>query len=309
MKNTVLVLGGSGMLGAMVVDYLAPQADLSVAATVRTIQEQEQKRALYPDVEWRLLDAAQISSGSAAVLTGYRWIINAIGITKPLIRDDNPVEIEQAIRVNSLFPQWLAGAAEKNGQGVLQIATDCVYSGAKGGYAEADSHDPLDVYGKTKSLGEAYHASVHHLRCSIIGPEPKDHKFLVDWILKQAPAAKLSGFRNHVWNGVTTLQFARLCHGVIRNNISLGHLQHVVPTHEVTKCRLLELIAGEFGRRDLVIQPTDAKTVVLRTLRTTDTAKNLELWSAAGYASPPTVDQMVTEMARWTPRFSCRQAA
>ena len=35
----------------------------------------------------------------------------------------------------------------------------------------------LDVYGKTKSLGEAYDLNVHHLRCSIIGPEPKEYKF------------------------------------------------------------------------------------------------------------------------------------
>lgn len=37
---------------------------------------------------------------------------------------------------------------------LIQIATDCVYSGKKGDYLESDLHDPTDVYGKTKSLGE-----------------------------------------------------------------------------------------------------------------------------------------------------------
>ena len=43
---------------------------------------------------------------------------------------------------------------EQSNGPILQIATDCVYSGATGGYTESSSHDALDVYGKTKSLGE-----------------------------------------------------------------------------------------------------------------------------------------------------------
>ena len=66
------------------------------------------------------------------------------------------------------------------GARVLQIATDCVYSGAQGAYVETDLHDALDVYGKTKSLGECQEPNVYHLRCSIIGPEPKDFKFLIE---------------------------------------------------------------------------------------------------------------------------------
>ena len=49
-----------------------------------------------------------------------------------------------------------------------------------GVYVETDLHDALDVYGKTKSLGECQEPNVYHLRCSIIGPEPKDFKFLIE---------------------------------------------------------------------------------------------------------------------------------
>ena len=37
---------------------------------------------------------------------------------------------------------------------VIQIATDCVFDGLKGNYTEDDKHNAIDVYGKTKSLGE-----------------------------------------------------------------------------------------------------------------------------------------------------------
>ena len=93
-----------------------------------------------------------------------------------------------------MLPHQLARKAESSGAKVIQIATDCVYSGKKGEYVESDEFDPLDVYGKTKSLGEVTSPGVYHLRCSIIGPEPKEHKFLLDWFLGQPKNARVNGY-------------------------------------------------------------------------------------------------------------------
>ena len=82
----------------------------------------------------------------------------------------------------------------------MQIATDCVYSGKKGSYNEDDLHDALDVYGKTKSLGEAQSPNLLNIRCSIIGPEQGKHVSLLEWFLTQEPGAKLQGFAHHHWN-------------------------------------------------------------------------------------------------------------
>ena len=155
------------MLGSMVVDYLSRSSAFSLTATVRNADLLHRLQAAYPNVRWQLSDFSGQSTG--ATLSGHDWIINAIGITKPLIRDDNPTEILRAIDINSRFPHAIACAAQEGR--ILQIATDCVYSGAKGRYLETDVHDALDVYGKTKSLGECYFPNSHHLRCSIIGPE------------------------------------------------------------------------------------------------------------------------------------------
>ena len=210
--TNVLVLGGSGILGSMVVDVLARAPELTVAATVRNTALADRFRTLYPNVRWALFDGRNLDR-DRAVFDRQAWIVNAMGITKPLIHDDHPAEIETAIAINSILPHRVGQCAADRGATVLQIATDCVYSGTKGGYMETDAHDALDAYGKTKSLGETYIPSVHHLRCSIIGPEPKDFKFLVEWFLRQPRGARVSGFVNHRWNGVTTLQFARLCLG------------------------------------------------------------------------------------------------
>jgi dTDP-4-dehydrorhamnose reductase len=186
----------------------------------------------------------------------------------------------------------------------LQIATDCVYSGNRGHYTEKDSHDPLDVYGKTKSLGEVYAAHMYHIRCSIIGPEPKGHVSLLDWFLRQPRSSSINGYTNHQWNGITTLHFARICQGIIKQDIKLPHVQHLIPADAISKAALLQSFAHEYHCEDVKITPTKATTVIDRTLSTINDSLNKKLWEAAGYNKPPSVPQMVKEIAEFNYRFS-----
>jgi dTDP-4-dehydrorhamnose reductase len=294
----VLVLGASGMLGSMVADYLSRDAGLEITATVRSPEYLERGRRLLPDVRWLDLDAGDPDAPGLPVLfDGQAWVVNAIGVIKPLIREDDPVEVERAIRVNSLWPHEMAKIAACSGARVIQIATDCVYSGVRGRYAEKDAHDPTDVYGKTKSLGEVRAPGFLHLRCSIIGPEPRAHRSLLGWFLSQKPGATVPGYVNHRWNGLTTLHFAKLCGGIIREDLPLAGLRHVIPADDITKRDLLGLFAAHFRRPDIVIDPREAAVIVDRTLVTEDAGANAALWRAAGYASPPAVADMVAELA------------
>jgi dTDP-4-dehydrorhamnose reductase len=291
----VLVLGASGMLGSLVTTALASSGEVDLSATVRSEELAAPGRNRLPDVDWRLFDAS--APDGFAALSGAKWIVNCIGIIKPLIHDDNAFEVERAVRINSLLPHELARCAEVYGARVLQIATDCVYSGAEGRYVETDLHDALDVYGKTKSLGEVWSPNVFHLRCSIVGPEFGPRKSLLEWFRAQPRAGSVSGYTNHDWNGVTTFHYGKLCAGVILGGIELPHLQHVVPAGSVTKYELLESFAATFDRGDITIEPAEAPTAVDRRLATLDEALNLRLWQAAGYETPPTVPEMVSELA------------
>jgi dTDP-4-dehydrorhamnose reductase len=296
--TNVLIVGASGMLGSMVVDVLSRDRHLNVTATARDRRLIDHFQKLYPAVAWAQFRFDQ-GPPPAGLFDGQNWIVNAIGITKPLIRDDDAAQIETAISVNSLLPHEIGRQALRVGARVLQIATDCVYSGAKGSYVENDLHDALDVYGKTKSLGETYQPAVHHLRCSIIGPEPKDFKFLIEWFRRQPQGAQLNGFTNHNWNGVTTLHLARLFRGLIRNGMQLPHLQHVVPAGALTKAEMLHEFAEAYCRPDISISDVEAKSVIDRTLATHNDELNRQIWQAAGYQQPPTVSEMIHEVARY----------
>jgi dTDP-4-dehydrorhamnose reductase len=298
--KTVAILGASGMLGSTVFRYFEHDRSLKLIATVRNDQTAATMSALFKHVDWRVFDVQTASvSQIAETLQGAEWIINNIGVIKPYIHDNNPEEIEQAILINSLFPCRLSEAARLNQASVLQIATDCVYSGRRGNYGESDPHDALDVYGKSKSLGETQVPSIHHLRCSIIGPEEKSFLSLLEWFRRQPQNASLNGFTNHHWNGVTTLHFAKICLGIIANNVSLTTLQHIVPSDIVTKAELLKIFAKNCRRSDLKIRDIAADSKSDRTLKTEHEALHQSLWSAATYPTPPSISQMVQEMVEF----------
>lgn len=298
--NKVIVLGASGMLGSMVVDVLSREPGIAVSATVRSESLVKRLQASLPAVTWRIFEGNPASPGSSLeVLSGYEWIINCIGITKPLIQEDNAASVERAIQLNAVLPHKIAAHAAHTGARVLQIATDCAYSGASGGYREGDPHDALDVYGKTKSLGEVKEPGMHHLRCSIIGPEPKDFKFLLEWFRRQPPGARLKGYTNHLWNGVTTLHFARVSVGIIKAGLSVPSLQHLVPADAITKDGLLREFARCYDRGDIEIVGVEADSTVDRTLSTSHPEVNLAIWQAAGYRRPPSTVEMVREMSRY----------
>lgn len=299
MKSTkVAVVGASGMLGSMVLEAFIKESKFSLTATVRSEDMAVEGRKKYPFVTWTLLDAETATDAIIAnALNDSDWVINNIGIIKPYIHDDNPSEAERAVLVNSRFPHVLSRAASKSGARILQIATDCVYSGNKGAYLENDPQDALDVYGKTKSLGEVWQSNVHHLRCSIIGPEPKAFVSLLEWFRRQPANAKVSGYTNHQWNGVTTLHFARICRGIIEREIALPHTQHIIPSGKLSKADMLRCFAKDYKRDDITITPTEAKTVIDRTLSTNNKELNFNIWKSAGYNEPPTVPIMISEMA------------
>lgn len=299
-KHKVAILGAFGMLGSMTMRVLSQDESFSLIGTVREKAEAKLLAKKYPKAKIKVLDldGAGVKEIKQAIV-GADWVVNCIGILKPYISEDDPFKIERAIRINALYPHHLATAAEKIGAKIIQIETDCSFSGTRGDYVETDPHDPLDVYGKTKSLGETYHQNVYHLRCSIIGPEPKAHVSLLDWFLFQKKNAQVNGFTNHLWNGVTTLHFARAVRGIVKKNLKLPRVQHFIPADKLSKAKLLEHAKKAFHREDIKIKPIKAKIVLDRTLSTINKATNQKIWAAAGYKTVLTIGQMLKELGEF----------
>lgn len=262
MTINILVLGATGMLGSMVYSYLKADRGLNVAGTSRM----EEEGLVY-------FDAYKGFGDFDLDLKSMDYVINCIGITKPYCRDEDIREVKNAIAINSLFPYILAELALEKRFKVIQIATDCVFSGAQGGYREDSPHDPVDAYGKTKSLGEVSSDSFLNIRCSIIGPEIYNKVFLLEWFLNQPKNIIIDGFSDHFWNGVTTLQFAELAKGIILQEkfdtlISESHVHHFAPNDIVSKYKLLCLFNKIFDKAARIKEREDGEKSVNRTLGT-----------------------------------------
>jgi dTDP-4-dehydrorhamnose reductase len=221
------------------------------------------------------------------------FVINCIGMVKSLINDDDRQSRDRAIFLNATFPSQIAEVAEAKQLKVIQMATDCVFSGQTGVYSEASAHDALDVYGKTKSLGEVPSSAVMNLRVSVIG---KGSQGLYHWVASQPQGAVINGYLDHQWNGITSVEYGRIIAGIIRDGLFQSGVHHIVPTGSVNKNELVNLIAANAGRHDLQINPTNSGKSVDRTLATNDPAFNAKLWAAAGRANVPTVAELVAEI-------------
>ncbi len=224
---------------------------------------------------------------------GFTYAVNCIGLITHLIDENQPSSTAQAIRLNSLFPHELAALAEQKNLKVIQIATDCVFSGVGGGYVESSIHDANDIYGKTKSLGEVKSPFLMNLRTSIIGLEERGFQSLLEWVIRQPRDSEIQGFTDRMWNGLTTVAFARIVRGIIDKNIFSPGLQHVVPADLVSKAELVRLIADEFQRQDIRIRNIGSGSARNLTLATNNPEKNRDLWVSAGYHEIPNVQGMI----------------
>ena len=288
--NTVLILGASGMLGSAVLkEFSSFQGELMATTRVGA------SSVVSTNVRFLKFDAATDNLERTFSMP-IDFVINCIGIIKPYINDSDPKQTATAYEINGAFPNRLEAWAAKRGVKVIQIATDCVFSGSNGNYLETNEHDALDVYGKSKSLGEAKGASMMHLRVSIIGPEVDRNSSLLEWVRNRPKNAEIPGYADHFWNGITSMHFAKIARGIIENDLFEAGVFHVLPQDSTTKCELVALIAKYLGRKDLKVNPTGTGDNINRTLATNFPAKNKAFWLAAGYDSPPTIEQLVSEV-------------
>jgi dTDP-4-dehydrorhamnose reductase len=263
----VLIIGATGMLGHVVLELARRAADLDVYATVRRRDERTLARlGTDPD---RVLACDLTAPGAidAALACRPDAVINCAGIIKQLDTARDPVA---SIAVNALAPHQLAAGCDRLGARLILVGTDCVFSGRQGDYGEDAEPDPLDLYGRTKLLGEVLRPPHLTVRTSIVGFEPFRARSLglLGWFLGQT--GEVAGFTGAHWSGLTTLALARTLLALVRRP-DVGGLLHVCG-ETVSKYDLLQLAQRTFGKTDVVVRP-DPTVRCDRSLRSTRLAE------------------------------------
>lgn len=290
----IAILGSSGMIGSGVTAGLAGLG----------IEVSEFNRSGSPVVSGN--DAYEFNlnqenlAEEISKLGKYEFILNFTGVIRHKIDVTSRLSKANAFLMNVVFPSELNELASRTNCKILQVGTDCVFSGRSGEYDELSIHDPIDFYGETKSEGESHLSKTMNIRVSVVGRELDSNVELMNWLLSQPLNAEVEGFTNHLWNGVTPIQLAKLINSIFANNLFVPGTLHLVPSSSISKYELLQLIARLGGRSDLRINPVTARTSVDRTLRTAFPARNKQLWATGGYQEIPNIQDMIVEYMDWS---------
>jgi len=214
--------------------------------------------------------------------SGAAVVINCLGSTKRRGDERRDHVRHDLYEANTLFPLQLLSRLDP-GQHVIHASTDCVFAGTRGQYAVDETPDADEVYGVSKALGEAIatRPNVTILRVSIIGPERADGHGLLAWFLRQPEAAVVPGWADHWWNGVTTLDWARIAYDVAARRPGVSTAPILQPgTTPVSKFELLCIFRSVYGtshrieavrspvRVDRTLVPTDHRAPIAEQLAT-----------------------------------------
>lgn len=269
-----LVLGCNGMAGHQISLYLQEQGhDVTGFALEKSSLLDKSIAGDATDFP-RLKDI--IRSGK------YDSIINCIGILNQFAERNHPL----AVMLNSYLPHFLAEVANEVGSHVIHMSTDCVFSGRRGQYTEADVPDGTTFYDRSKALGELDDDRNITLRNSIVGPDINENGIgLLNWFMHQD--GEINGFTGAIWTGQTTLQLAKTMEAAAKERAT--GLYNTVPDEPITKFELLNLFNRHFRNGSLKINPVEGVRADKSLKRT-------------NYKFPyqiPDYEKMVAEAAEW----------
>ncbi len=240
MKKKILILGSTGLIGHQIHYLLSNDSKYEIFDIA--YRNKLHAGTLLLDI----MDEKILNSEIKRIKPDY--VINCVGT---LIKE-SASDPELAIYTNSVLPHRLKNICNSLSIKLVHMSTDCVFSGKnKEPYKETDIKDGLDVYAKTKAIGEIIEDNHLTLRTSVIGPElKKDGEQLFNWFMSEK--GEVEGFSDAIWSGVTSLELARGVDWAIENNIcGLYQLTNGLP---ISKNEILKLFK-KYTNKKISIRP------------------------------------------------------
>ena len=273
-KTRIAVLGASGMLGNAVGHYFNSHHKYDVQLSFRSLKYRYGNSSFHFDA---------LNERSIDRLPEVDYVINCIGCIPQ--RD---YDVRTLMQVNAQFPHFLANLCEKRGIRLIHITTDCAFSGKTGDYNELAKPDAVDIYGISKELGEPQNCMV--LRTSVIGRELRTKYSLLEWVSSLRKGTNVNGYMNHVWNGVTNVEYAKICDKIISHGFYENVKRHVFSDVPLSKYQML-LAFNKSYKLGLNIKPFQHSEHVNRSLST--------VYSLNRKLEIPTFQQMLEELKEY----------
>jgi dTDP-4-dehydrorhamnose reductase len=167
----------------------------------------------------------------------FDFIVNCIGSIPQRTKD---------FRVNHELPIWLD---EYSGARVIHPGTDCEMDDDEYGTSKRAARDYIVGQGKNTKI----------IKTSIIGIERNSSFSLMSWFLSNKDGDEVNGFTRHMWNGNTTLTWAKQCLEMVANWEEHG-TETILYSECVSKYEILNTI-NEIFERKIKVNPYESKEV------------------------------------------------
>lgn len=224
----ILVLGHNGMLGNVVHKYMEKQG-YEIEIT---------------NYRWNNNDFKEVVINSSS-----QYIVNCVGAIHQKKYNNNYYKF-----LNVELPEFLEMSDKK----IIHPSTDCIFNGnipKEKKYSKEDLSDADDPYGKSKGiidkiiLNNFYNTKM--IRTSIVGHEIKGFYSLLDWFINTSNDKELNGYSNYYWNGITTLQWAKIAEKIMLNWEKIPVLTQV-GSEGMSKYQLLKIMGRVYNKKNII---------------------------------------------------------
>lgn len=276
----VLVLGATGLLGNAMFRVLSQSEELRVYGTARNAAA----TAYFSSSLVRNLVNVQDLEDPAELVALLDALSPDVIINCTAPPKMQELDLARTISIFSLLPHRLEHLCNNRNIRLIQISSDGIFSGKKGGYTENDLPDATDSYGIAKFLGEVDGPQAVTLRTSIIGHDLESQNGLLAWFLQQGKECRC--YTHAIFSGYPTVILSQIVRDLVLPNTRLQGIYHVA-SQPISKFDLLALVRQQYGLAIHMIP--DDSVEIDRTLRAD------QFQCATGY-TPPSWPEMVATM-------------
>lgn len=268
MKERLLIIGGSGLLGSSIVRIAAQNFEVYATYYLHPVQISD--CTLVPlDIRDRDETLSLLGKIKPNI------VIHTAALVDVDYCEEHPRE---AWLINAEGTENVALASKKAGAKLIYISTDSVFDGEKGMYTEADAPRPVNIYAKTKLEGET---RIQHLlpdslviRTAFYSRSLPGRHSLAEWIITELKkGGTLRMFTDVFFSPIPADTLAEAMLEMYSKGLT--GIYHVGGTERCSKYTFGLEIARIFGFDDSHIQPSTLVEAKLKAPRPKDLSLNI----------------------------------
>ena len=281
------ITGASGMLGSALITHLSKSYRVFATSRGRGVEGK--------NIKWdcfNLTDIILLTEWLETIRPDV--VIHCAAITNVDLCEDN---VKLATKLHIETTELIANFLDSYGGRLIYISTDSVFDGEKqGAYSESDLVNPLNVYAKTKMMGEKSVQSMNNglvLRTNIIGWTQEGKTSFFEWVVDRLnDNMSLNLFYDVYFSPLTVYDLSFIIEKIIEKPI-LG-LYHCGSSDIISKYDFGKKMAEIFQLSDTNINRVSVDSMDFKASRPKNMALNSDkLSDKLQYDIPSAIDSIV----------------